>query len=72
MFSVECHRHGARVLLSAESIVALVPGPDGIEVHWRCTCGESGVGLAGPAAAGAAEKRSGQVIVGVATGTPGP
>ncbi len=47
MFSVDCPRHGARVLLGPESIVALAPVADGIEVHWRCTCGEAGVWLAG-------------------------
>lgn len=47
MFSVECPRHGARVLLSPESIVALVPGVDGIDVQWRCTCGHTGVWRAG-------------------------
>ncbi len=47
MFSVECPRHRARVLLSPESIVALVSAPDGIELHWRCTCGQTGVLLTG-------------------------
>ncbi len=47
MFSVDCRRHGARVLLGPESIVALVSVADGIEVHWRCTCGEAGVWLTG-------------------------
>ncbi len=47
MFSVECPCHRARVLLGPESIVALVSGDDGIEVHWRCTCGQMGVWLTG-------------------------
>lgn len=47
MFSVECPRHGARVLLGAESIVAVISAPDGVEVHWRCTCGQTGVWLTG-------------------------
>ncbi len=47
MFSVECPGHGGRVLLSPESIVALVWGIDGMEVHWRCTCGETGVWVVG-------------------------
>lgn len=48
MFSVECPRHHARVLLGPEAIVAMVSGPGGgIEVHWRCTCGETGMWLTG-------------------------
>jgi hypothetical protein len=43
MFSVECPGHGSRVLLGLESIETLVSTPDGLEVHWRCTCGEQGV-----------------------------
>ena len=39
MFSVYCPRDRARVLLGPESIEALVSTPEGIEVHWRCTCG---------------------------------
>ena len=49
MFSVECARHGARVLLGPEAVVALVSGLDGIEVHWRCTCGHTGVWRTGAA-----------------------
>jgi len=49
MFSVECPRHGDRVLLGPESIVAIVSGADGIDVHWRCTCGATGVWLTGAA-----------------------
>ena len=47
MFSVECPRHDGRVLLGPEAIVALVSAIDGIEVHWRCTCGQTGVWLTG-------------------------
>ncbi len=43
MFSVYCANEGVRVLLGPESIEALVSTPDGIAVHWRCTCGETGV-----------------------------
>ncbi len=51
MFSVHCPRHGARVLLGLDSIEALVSTPEGIEVHWRCTCGDRGVWLPLPATA---------------------
>ncbi len=43
MFSVECAGHGGRVLLGPESIVALLSAPGGFELHWRCTCGRTGV-----------------------------
>ncbi len=47
MFSVYCPRHEARVLLGPDAIVAVVSVPDGIAVHWRCTCGHRGVTLTG-------------------------
>ena len=47
MFSIQCPRHQARVLLGLDAITALVPTPEGIEVHWRCTCGQTGVWLTG-------------------------
>lgn len=43
MFSIDCPRHRSRVLVGLDSIEALVATPDGIEVHWRCTCGARGV-----------------------------
>ena len=43
MLIIDCPRHDARVLLGLDSIEALVSTPDGIEVHWRCSCGERGV-----------------------------
>ncbi len=43
MFSIDCPRHRSRVLVGLDSIEALVSTPEGIEVHWRCTCGERGV-----------------------------
>ena len=43
MFSVDCPGHAARVLLGPEAIVALISGPHGMELHWRCTCGRTGV-----------------------------
>ena len=47
MFSVDCPRHDARVLLGPEAILAVIPGPDGLELHWQCTCGQTGVWLTG-------------------------
>ena len=43
VFSVDCPGHAARVLLGPEAIVALISGPDGMAVHWKCTCGRTGV-----------------------------
>jgi len=43
MFSVECPRHGGRVLLFPDNIEMLVNTVSAIEIHWRCTCGEAGV-----------------------------
>ncbi|MDP9071446.1 MAG: hypothetical protein M3N68_09225 [Actinomycetota bacterium] len=47
MFSVDCPRHGARVLLGPDAIVAVVAHPGGIAVRWRCTCGQTGVWTTG-------------------------
>ena len=43
MFDVYCKGHEARVLLFPANIAALVNTSDGIEMHWRCTCGTVGV-----------------------------
>jgi len=43
VFDVYCSGHGARILLSADDIVSLVNRPGGIELHWRCGCGQVGV-----------------------------
>ena len=43
MFDVYCRGHGARVLLFPDNIVTLVNHPDGVDVHWQCTCGTVGV-----------------------------
>jgi hypothetical protein len=55
MFSVYCPRHGARVLLSVDNILALNNDPDGLTLRWRCSCGQTGIspaeGLAGRTAA---------------------
>jgi hypothetical protein len=42
MFLVYCSRHQAKVLLSVDNITAVVNHPDGIHLHWRCSCGEEG------------------------------
>jgi hypothetical protein len=47
MFAVYCPGHSRRVLLFAEHIERLVNRADGIEVHWRCTCGTAGTDLIG-------------------------
>jgi len=50
MFTVHCSGHGGQVLLDELSIVRLANTSNGIEVHWRCTCGTSGVEILGAAA----------------------
>ena len=47
MFAVFCEGHGARVLLDSNFIEVVVNRVDGIEVHYRCTCGHRGVWQAG-------------------------
>jgi hypothetical protein len=43
MFAVHCPGHRARVLLGPRSITALVDTADGVDLHWTCRCGASGV-----------------------------
>jgi hypothetical protein len=43
MFSVFCPGHHAEVLLGPDNILLVASEPDGIGLHWRCFCGESGV-----------------------------
>ncbi len=42
MFAVHCPRHGRRVLLGYEDVVAVTNTADGPVVDWRCFCGERG------------------------------
>ena len=51
MFSAFCPRDACTVLLPLSSIEAVHNGPDGIDVHYRCTCGEVGVWRTGAASA---------------------
>ncbi len=50
MFAVYCPAHRSRILMFADNIEALVNGPGGVEIHWRCGCGEVGVERANRAA----------------------
>jgi hypothetical protein len=43
MFLVDCPRHGGRVLLFPDNIESLLNAGAAIEIHWRCTCGETGI-----------------------------
>jgi hypothetical protein len=43
VFAVYCPHHRSRVLLCADDIETVVNGPSGIDVHWRCPCGRTGV-----------------------------
>lgn len=42
MFDITCPRHGKRMLLFGDQY-RLANTSHGIEVHWRCTCGSTGV-----------------------------
>ena len=43
MFDVYCPNHGARLLLFADNVEMITNRDDGIDLHWRCTCGATGV-----------------------------
>ena len=43
MFAPYCESHGSRILLTIESITALVSTDQGVVVHFVCSCGASGV-----------------------------
>ncbi len=47
MLSVQCPRHGRRVLLGLRQICGIVNTDHGIEVHYTCTCGHEGLWLTG-------------------------
>jgi hypothetical protein len=51
MFSVHCAGHGSRVILSNRQITNLVNTPEGIHLHWQCSCGTTGVEVLGRLAA---------------------
>ncbi|MGH9114163.1 MAG: hypothetical protein ACRDZN_17955 [Acidimicrobiales bacterium] len=42
MFSIHCPLHRSRVLLGPRAIESLANTPDGVILHWRCTCGARG------------------------------
>lgn len=43
MFAVYCSVHRSRVLMFPDNIESLVNSPTGVEIHWRCGCGQAGV-----------------------------
>ena len=43
MFSIHCPSHQTQILLGPRAIEALVDTAEGIELHWRCHCGATGV-----------------------------
>jgi hypothetical protein len=45
-FAVDCPAHGTRVLLFAHDVTGMQTTPRGIEVRYRCFCGNEGVWLA--------------------------
>jgi hypothetical protein len=42
-FSAYCPDAGAEVLLGPDNVLDLGHGPFGMELHYRCYCGETGV-----------------------------
>jgi hypothetical protein len=42
-FSAYCREAGTEVLLGPDNFVDLEDGPFGVELHYRCHCGERGV-----------------------------
>jgi hypothetical protein len=42
-FSAYCDRVGAEVLLGPDNVLDVTDGPLGLELHYRCHCGETGV-----------------------------
>lgn len=47
MLSVDCPRHGTRVLLGLSDIDRIERSPAGIEVSYTCSCGHHGTWLTG-------------------------
>lgn len=47
MFSFHCPVHGHPVLLWPRAMTAIENTPDGIHVHFRCSCGFEGVWVTG-------------------------
>jgi hypothetical protein len=43
MFSFQCPRHGAEVLIWPSDVDAVVNTPDGIDTYFHCGCGFRGV-----------------------------
>lgn len=42
MFVVHCAQHGTRVLIFSSGVERIRNTPEGIEVDYRCTCGQRG------------------------------
>jgi hypothetical protein len=51
MFDIYCPRHQSRVLLGPRAVEALENTDDGVVIHWRCRCGETGTEVHGPRSA---------------------
>ena len=47
MFDIYCPDHGSRILLFTNDIEEIQNTEEGIEVHYRCTCGYRGVWITG-------------------------
>ena len=50
MFAVHCPSHGSRVLIFSSGVERVRNTERGIEVDYRCTCGQRGTWLTGRAA----------------------
>lgn len=49
MFTVHCAQHGSRVLIFSSGVERVRNTEQGIEVDYRCTCGERGTWRTGRA-----------------------
>jgi hypothetical protein len=43
MFDVFCSGHQSSILLGPDNILVAVNRADGVDLHWRCSCGTTGV-----------------------------
>lgn len=43
MFDIYCPGHHSRVILFPDNIRAVVNHDHGVDLRWRCVCGETGV-----------------------------
>lgn len=54
MFSIHCPVRGVRVLIWPSQVRGVTPAEDGLELHFRCDCGQASVLVTGRDARGEA------------------